>query len=179
MAGLLCRCGYGMESTLCPSPYKLIIYYKNEIDVAMQIDPNITLIDFLNNWSTLNNSPYTYMNRREPVEYWFCTQCNRVYEIQAKPLGHWLRIFKMTTDNSVNIDFNSWKQIFIFSDVDTDAATEKNINLTLNQYIDAHISKQYFLSPDESQVIVRTDNTLTVYSLEDTWNTTVLEKDKS
>ena len=45
MAGLLCRCGYGMESTLCPSPYKLIIYYKNEIDVAMQIDPNITLID--------------------------------------------------------------------------------------------------------------------------------------
>ena len=50
MAGLLCRCGYGMESTLCPSPYKLIIYYKNEIDVAMQIDPNITLIDFLNNY---------------------------------------------------------------------------------------------------------------------------------
>ncbi len=167
MAGLLCRCGAGMETTTCPSPHKLMIYYKCEIDAALQLDPNITLSDFLSDWSTLRNCHHSYMNRKEPVEYWFCTECSRVYEVQAKPLGHWLRIFKLI--NSDVADYDNWKQIFVLLDVETDDATERDVNASLNQYLKDHDSMKYYISPDESEIVAYSDNSAKKYILEDTW----------
>lgn len=172
MATLLCKCGEGMHTTDCPSPYIVDIYYKSEADKAISNDPNITLHNFLLGWDEKNGCNHEYMDRPEPVDYWFCPVCKRVYEVQNIPHGRWLRIFKMT-DTSASVSMKEWKQLYVMFDAETDAAMEKEGGILLSDYLKQHDSTIYYLSPDEKTALAvdkATAKTLYSYELEASWS---------
>ena len=172
MATLLCKCGEGMHTTDCPSPYIVDIYYKAEADKAINDDPNITLHNFLIDWDEKNNCQRRFMKRTEPVDYWFCPVCKRVYEVQNIPHGRWLRIYKKT-NIPVSESFDGWKQIYVMPDADTDAAMEEEWEIHLSDYLKQHDSVLYYLSPDETiihAVEKSSSKVLYSYELEDSWS---------
>ena len=148
MSQLGCICGERMTKTSCPSPCSLDIFYKEEIDRAIYEDPSITLHSFLSGWDERNDCAKKYMDRPEPVDYWCCPACKRVYEVQYIPGGRWLRIYKKAND-PVAESFEGWTRIYVLPDVETDAATEKDWEIHLSDYLLQHDSIRYYLSPDE------------------------------
>ncbi len=172
MAQLGCRCGARMYTSDDPCPYIVDIYYKEEIDKAISDDPAITLHNFMLGWDEKNNRQREYTERPEPVEYWFCPVCKRVYEVQNTSCGRWLRIYKKSTDADSD-DFTGWKQIYVISDTDVYAVYEENPKILLSDYLKQHDSVLYYLSPDEKTVYAVSKTTVKVlfsYGLEDSWS---------
>ena len=172
MSQLGCICGERMTKTSCPSPCSLDIFYKEEIDRAIYEDPSITLHSFLSGWDERNDCAKKYMDRPEPVDYWCCPACKRVYEVQYIPGGRWLRIYKKAND-PVAESFEGWTRIYVLPDVETDAATEKDWEIHLSDYLLQHDSIRYYLSPDEKIVHAVDKTTKKVhfsYELEDSWS---------
>ena len=175
MAQLGCKCGERMTKTDCPSPCSLYIFYKEEVDRAIYDNPNIMLHDFLSGWDVLNNCQHDFMDRPEPVDYWFCPVCKRVYEVQDVPHGRWIRVFKKIADNN-HEEVGDWKQIYIMFDTETDAATEDNWEITLFDYLQQHNNILYYLSPNETVVCAvdkKTCQVICSYVLEDSWTPNV------
>lgn len=170
MSGLMCLCGHRIGTSECPSPYNIMVYYKSEIDDALSLNPNILVLDFLEDWDPITESSRTYMHRQEPVFYYRCPKCKRVYEVQAKPGGRWLRVFKLEKSSFDNNEHDGWKQIYVLTDIETDKATEENPNITLEQFLNTHNSREYFISPDETRVIEYNGNVITNFVLEDSWS---------
>ena len=84
------------------------------------------------------------------------------------------RIFVPSVTLQDNLDLSGWKRIYVFSDVETDAATEKKIDLRLEDYLKQHQNTTYYLSKDETSAYVvdcLTSNVLAEYTLEDSWST--------
>ena len=165
-----------MGSSECPSPYRVAIYYEQEVKDALALDPDVTLQDFLSDWSEKNNCAHAYMSRTEQVDYWLCTECHRVYEVQAKAQGRWLRIFIPSETSQDSLDLSCRKRIYVFRDVETDAATEKKIDLRLEDYLKQHQNPAYYLSEDETSASVMdslTNHVLAEYTLEDSWDSII------
>ena len=172
MSQLGCRCGERMTKTDCPSPCSLDIFYKSEVDKAVADDPSIALHDFLSGWDKRNDCRRDYRVRPEPVDYWFCPVCKRVYEVQYKPHGRWLRIYKRS-DTAVPSCFAGRGQIYVMPDEETDAATEENWEVRLSDYLRQHDAVRFYLSPDEKTacaVDAATSKILYCYELEDSWS---------
>ena len=171
MSQLGCICGERMTKTSCPSPCSLDIFYKAEVDKAIHEVPSITLHSFLSGWDEGNDCAKAYMDRPEPVDYWYCPACKRVYEVQYIPGGRWLRIYKKV-DISVADCFEGWSQIYVLPDVETDSATEENWEVHLFDYLQQHDNVRYYLSPDE-KIVHAIDKTMAKalfsYELEDSW----------
>lgn len=172
MAQLGCRCGERMYTSDDPCPYILDIYYKVEADKAINNDPEITLQNFMLGWDEKNNCRREYMERSEPVEYWFCPVCKRVYEVQGIPCGRWLRIYKKV-DGIASENFREWQQIYVISDTDTYIVYEEHPDILLSDYLRQHDSVLYYLSPDE-KIVHAVENAsskiLFSYVLEDFWS---------
>lgn len=174
MAQLGCRCGERMYTSDDPCPYIVDIYYKSEADKAISDDPAITLHNFMLGWDEKNNCQREYMDRPEPVEYWFCPVCKRVYEVQCFPCGRWLRIYKRLRVAGSD-DFTGWTRIYVISDTDVYAVYEENPDILLSDYLKQHDSVLYYLSPDEKTVHTVDKATAKVvfsYELEDSWSPT-------
>ena len=172
MARLGCKCGAIMGTSECPSPYSLDIFYDSEIQSALADDPCLKLNDFLTGWSEKEGCQRNYQHRKTPVEYWYCTECHRVYEVQAIPRGRWLRIYNRS-DTVIDADYSTWKKIFVMPDTVTDASTEENWEITLDDYLKQHDSVRYYLSPDETIVLAEDSKSLKplfCYRLEDAWS---------
>ncbi len=172
MARLGCRCGEGMYTSEDPSPYIVYIYYKQEVDNALKDNPKITLHDFLNGWDELHDCSRDYMNRPEPVDYWFCPVCKRIYEMQYIPNGRWLRIYRRS-NSLIHESLNGWKQIYFMTDKAVYDATEKDWNIRLSDYLQQHESVLYYLSPDDKTVLAINKSSAKVlfsYELEDSWS---------
>ena len=174
MAQLSCRCGEGMYKTDCPSEYSLFIYHYSEVEKALKENPSVTLNDFLTNWDSTHDCAKEYMSRKEPVEYWFCPSCKRVYEVQKIPHGRWLRIFKRReTDIPLLIDYSDWDLIYVMTDVETDQATEDDFEISLSEYLKYHDVVQFYMSPDKKTVCAiekTTSRLLYLYEMEDSWS---------
>ena len=172
MARLRCRCGEGMYTSDDPSPYIVYVYYKEEVDNAIMDNPDITLHDFLTGWDERYACNHDYMDRPEPVDYWFCPVCKRVYEVQYIPGGRWLRIYHQS-EVAVSESIVGWKQICFMKDTEVYDATEKDWGILLSDYLQQHNSILYYLSPDE-KIVLGVDNatakTLFSYELEDSWS---------
>ena len=171
MSKLLCKCGEGMSKSDCPSPNSLYIFYKDEVDSAIQHDPNIALHSFLSGWDDNKHCHRTYSLRKEPVDYWYCTECKRIYEVQLIPGGRWLRVFNRI-DVAVKDDYSKWKRIYVLTDCDTDAATEENYDIRLVDYLNRHDSIHFYLAHDEKNACaldVATGTVLYSYELEESW----------
>ena len=131
MSQLGCRCGERMTKTDCPSPCSLDIFYEEEVERAVLADPTIALHSFLSGWDEKNDCPKEYKDRLEPVDYWYCPTCKRVYEVQYRPHGRWLRIYKRVQIADSG-DISGWRQIYVLPDVETDRATEEDWDILLD-----------------------------------------------
>ena len=177
MARLGCRCGEGMYTSDDPSPYIVYIYYKEEVDNAIKENPEITLHDFLTGWDEQHDCNRDYMDRPEPVDYWFCPVCKRIYEVQYIPGGRWLRIYRRS-DAAVLESIVGWKQIYFTTDTEVYAATEEDWEICLSDYLQQHDAVLYYLSPDEKIVHAvdkATAKILFSYELEDLWSPPIEE----
>lgn len=172
MSRLGCKCGASMGSSDDPSPYIVYIYYKKEADNAIKDNPEGTLHDFLLGWDEKNECQRDYMNRPEPVDYWFCPVCKRVYEVQYIPGGRWLRIYHRS-DIAAPESLEDWKQIYFMTDTEVYDATEADRDILLSDYLQRHDNVQYYLSSDEKIVHAvdrATAKVLFSYELEDSWS---------
>ena len=172
MARLGCRCGATMGTTDCPSPYGLEIFYDSEIRNALINDPGITVHNFLLGWDEKHECQREYMDRNEPVDYWYCLECHRVYEVQAIRSGRWLRVYNRSGAD-VPVSFDGWKQIWVMPETATYAATEVAPEISLSDYLRQHDSVLYYLSPDETVAHVvdkASSQILLSYVLEDFWS---------
>ncbi len=170
MSRLGCRCGGVMSTTSCPSPNWLYIYTEDEIHNAISWNVDINVLDFLTDWDAKTDTRREYQTRKEPVEYWYCTDCHRVYEVQSKPGGRWLRIYQRRENNTCS-DYDKWKRIYILPDTKTEFYTEINPGIRLVDYFKCDVCS-YYLSPDEKQcdvIDIAKSKILYSYFLEDEW----------
>ena len=169
---MLCKCGANMGSSESPSPYGLSIYYSYEVEAAIKANPLITLHDFLLDWDEINKCQHTYMQRKEPVDYWYCPTCHRVYEVQSQIGGRWLRVF-LSSNNSKRLeDFSGWRRIYVMTEMSTDAATDKTPSILLAEYLKELTMPSFYISPNETKVYavdLQTEQVVFVYELEDMW----------
>ncbi len=174
MSQLGCRCGERMSKTDCPSPCSLDIFYEEEVDRAVLEDPSIALHSFLSGWDEKNDCAKEYKDRPEPIDYWYCPACKRVYEVQYRPHGRWLRIYKRVRSADPG-DISGWRRIYVLPDMETDRATEEDWDILLSDYLQQHNSVLYYLSPDE-KIVSAVDRTTSKakysYILEDSWTPT-------
>lgn len=172
MARLRCRCGEDMYTSEDPSPCIIDVYYEPEILQAISDDPDITLHNFMMEWDEKNDCEKIFMQRSEPVDYWFCPKCKRVYECQCMPVGlHWLRIFKRT-EAPVPKEYSNWKRIVVITDTDRFNAIEEDEDMLLAVFMRWHDSPIYYISPDDTIVHAldkRSREVLFSYVLEDSW----------
>jgi hypothetical protein len=152
MSRLGCKCGHVMGSTESPSPYSIYVYCESEINNAISDNRNLKVMDFLMNWDEVNGCKKQYMKRKEEVDYWYCTECKRVYECQVKIGGHWLRVYrKKDVDNSEPLDKDKLLSLYIFSETYSDKETEDNPDILLSDFI-SNLHMAYFITKDEKKV---------------------------
>ena len=83
-----------------------------------------------------------------------------------------MRIYKKA-DIPVADRFEGWTRIYVLPDAETDAATEKDWEIHLSDYLEQHDSIRYYLSSDEKiahAVDNATKKVLLSYELEDSWS---------
>ncbi|WP_027205892.1 hypothetical protein [Butyrivibrio fibrisolvens] len=170
MARLGCRCGAEMTNTIAPSNNIISIYYMKEVMDAIDLDPQIRLWDFYTGWDEKNNCNRSFQKRNEPVEYWYCTSCNRVYEVQARSCGKIIRCYRLDDEPYTNeLDFSSLTELLVLSDTHMDTLLSKNKELTLLSYLAHNTRSKVYISKDEKIAYIHDtnlDNTK-VYHIED------------
>ena len=114
MARLGCHCGADMTNTDGPSPHRLNVFLKSEVDKALSYNPDIPLWDFYTGWDELAECRNSFQNRSEPVEYWYCTECKRIYEVQAVSCGRILRNFKYVSEPTEQCNLDGFEELFIY-----------------------------------------------------------------
>ena len=169
MARLGCKCGAEMTNTVAPSKHEINVFYMTEAESAIQMNPEIRLWDFYSGWDEKNNCENSFQNRKEPVEYWFCTECKRVYEVQAISCGKIVRSFAPKKSIDIKeIDYSDLKELIILTDIEMDEVLSVNEKLMLKDYLAQEKPVKYFISQDERQVFVIRDNQVSIiYSIED------------
>lgn len=170
MARLGCKCGSEMTNTISPSKNRLSIYYIHEALDAVNSNPQIRLWDFYSGWDEKNSCNNYFMDRNEPVEYWYCTNCKRVYEVQAKSCGKITRVYCVSKENNLtDIDYSSLSELLILADVEMDKLLSQNEKMTLQDYITQRNTQKVFISADErtAYIINKNTNKTFVYIRED------------
>jgi len=173
MSRMLCKCGAAMGSSESPSPYTLSIYYASEVEEAIKADSGITLHNFLLDWDEKNGCQHEYMQRKERVDYWYCLVCHRIYEAQARIGGRWLRVYIPSGELMVTESVSDWKKIYVMPETETDAATDKDPDVLLAEYLKELETPTYYLSQDETKVYaadLQTKKVVMTYELEESWN---------
>lgn len=170
MARLGCKCGHTMGGSECPSPYNYYVYYADEVTNALADNKNLRLIDFITNWDDRQECRKEYMTRKEPVDYWYCTECKRVYECQAHSGGHWLRVYRREDDVKCETGKQSLVRLYAFSEVHSDNTMEEKPDISLAEYV-FELPVDFYASADETIVYAFNRNSETpifAYVLEET-----------
>ena len=135
MARLGCSCGAAMSTVDCPSPHVYHIYTQAEVDRALTNDPDCPYWDFHTNWDSKKDEKHIFTS--EEYSYWYCTACGRMYQVQAKPQGRWMKKFRLADDISflTDEDIVNWEKLYVYSDKVVDQITEKNFTIKLADFI--------------------------------------------
>lgn len=152
MARLACYCGADMTDTEGPSPHLLNMFLKSEIDNALLYNPDICLWDLYTGWDELTESDNSFQNRSEPVEYWYCTKCKRIYEVQAISCGRILRCFKTVSDLTEIYSLEGLEELFILRDKEMDGIICKDRYYRLKDYIEQPSTEKFFISSDQKTI---------------------------
>ncbi len=171
MARLGCSCGAVMSTVDCPSPHIYHIFTQDEVDTALSQCPDCPFWDFYTNWDSQKNEKRLFTS--EEYALWYCTACGRMYQVQAKPQGRWVKKYRISDDVSspANLDIANWNKLYIYSDIDVEQITEENFNIKLRDFINhkRHIY-DFRISPDSATVVIynKKDGAIAkVYLLED------------
>ncbi len=170
MARLACYCGADMTDTNGPSPHLLNVFLRSEIDKALSYNPNICLWDLYTGWDELTECDNSFQNRSEPVEYWYCTECKRIYEVQAISCGRILRCFKSVADFTEEYNLNGFEELFILWDKEMDDVICKDRYYLLKDYIERTFTIKFFISSDQKTIYgldVPTNKLICKYILEE------------
>ncbi len=171
MARLGCKCGAEMANTISPSKNRLSIYYIQEVKDAINSNPQIRLWDFYTGWDEKNNCNNSFQDRNEPVEYWYCTSCKRVYEVQAESCGKIMRTYALEKEKkSEKIDISSLTELLVLTDEEMDKLLAQNEKLTLQDYLAQRSTPRVYITADEKTVYITDIETRTthIYLCEDT-----------
>lgn len=150
MAGLLCKCGYEMSDSTCPSPCELYVYIEKEVQDAITYCPTLEWFDFICGWDPLTESRRNYFQRSEEMEYWYCPKCKRVHEVETRT-GRVIRIYKRT--KRIPAESEKTNSLCVYSAVEVYPYTEAIHDLTLDWFV-YHIPHKYSykISEDEMKV---------------------------
>ena len=151
MARLGCRCGAEMTNTEGPSPHRLNVFLKSEIDKALSYNQDISLWDFYTGWDELAECRNSFQNRSEPVEYWYCTGCGRIYEVQAVSCGRILRCFKSVSDLTEKYSPEGLEELFILWDKEMDDFLDLGNDYRLKDYV-SQVKVKHYISSDQKTV---------------------------
>lgn len=161
MARLSCKCGAEMTNTLSPSPHSLKIFYRKEIETAIQANPDIRVWDLYSGWDEKRGCDNSFQDRSEPVQYWYCEDCKRVYEIQDVSCGKILRDYKPDYDNFENLpevsEITSYREIIVLTDIEMDLLLSFSEEKKLSDYMGSVGEKRYYISENEEAVYVLRD----------------------
>lgn len=165
MARLGCECGAEMTNTIAPSKNIINIYTFDEVQKAIEDNPDILLWDFYSGWDEIGKCNNSFQYRKEPVEYWYCTSCKMVFEVQAISCGKVLRKYAFhNSDNYIVTD--DINELIILKDVEMDRILNLKPDMLLKEFIDDKRTEKYFISQDESTVYVYEGETNTaIYTL--------------
>ena len=156
MARLGCVCGGEMTNTQGPSKHILNVFYLEEAEIAISYDPQIRLWDFYTGWDEKGKCHNSFQNRNEPVEYWYCTECGRVHEVQAISCGKRLRTYyPHVLDKKPELNSFDMKELLVLTDLEMDKKLSEDSCLTLADYIKNNNSVKYFITEDEQNVYIQ------------------------
>lgn len=152
MSSLLCKCGNELSGTISPSPYFLDIYTEKELREALEYRPDIDwiLLTFLG--PQRDEKPLPFMLRNENVEYWYCPECGRVYEV-GHHTGNFLRIYKRTC-SIPEIPEDGLETIYAFTETYAEDCYQGKNYLSAEEFL-LHMPHKYIhkMTPDERCVI--------------------------
>lgn len=155
MARLGCICGAEMTNTEAPSKNRLNIFYLKEAEAAIEKNSQIRLWDFYTGWDEKNECKNSFQNREEPVEYWYCPKCKRVYEVQAKSLGRIVRAFAVENKNIANErPAQEKEELIVLFDTEMDELLTNNEMMTLAEYLKTNRAERFYISADANLVYV-------------------------
>lgn len=178
MSRLGCKCGYLMCNSDRPSPFNLYVYYEKEITDALQYNPDLRWRDFQTNWDSLNDCKKCFSSSWTLIEYWRCTECKRVYEVNNH-YYRWVRVYKKV-DKITKVPDASWNVIFVFPDMEIDPYTEENIDITVKEFVyQVPHEFSFRISPDETEIVAYNNKNGEFafgYMLEEKWNPPAEEK---
>ena len=169
MARLGCHCGADMTNTEGPSPHRLNVFLKSEVDKALSYNPDIPLWDFYTGWDELAECRNSFQNRSEPVEYWYCTECKRIYEVQAVSCGRILRNFKYVSEPTEKCNLDGFEELFILWDEEMDDFLDLGNDYRLKDYI-SQLKVRHYISSDQKTIYwldVTTNKLICKYILEE------------
>lgn len=159
MARLGCKCGAEMSNTVTPSNNNLNIFFLKEAQEAIIKNPEIRLWDFYTGWDEKNNCNNSFKSRDEDVEYWFCTECKKIYEVQAISCGKILRIYEPNEKEEVDLSYIlSLDELILLWDTEMDEMLSTNDKMTLEEYINQEKKLRYYISKDERSIFIVNNN---------------------
>jgi hypothetical protein len=138
-----------MTDTEGPSPHLLNVFLKSEIEEALSYNPDICLWDLYTGWDELAECSNSFQKRSELVEYWYCTECKRVYEVQAISCGKILRCFKPIPAPAGEYSLEGFEELFILWDTEMDDIICKDRYFLLKNYIAEPAKVKFFISADQ------------------------------
>ena len=141
MAKLGCRCGCALSNSVCPSPNIIEVFTKESVDKG--ISEGIKLYDYDSNYD-------------DGYEYWICRKCLRVYKVPNGVNESAESVYVRVTNLVDSLPKES-QEIFIYTEMEIDAALEENEYLTLKQFVNDIPRSCKFYTDEKSSSIYAVD----------------------
>lgn len=142
MGRLGCNCGATMSSVDCPSSNIIHIFEDKEVRKTLEVSPSVSLWDF--------------RSMRRKYEYWYCTDCRRVHQVDVGT-GYCVLCYTSIGKSENQIVIlgipDDWEELYIITDVELDDITERNFSIKLAEYLPM-VKRRVMLSPDRQMAIV-------------------------
>lgn len=142
MGRLGCNCGAAMSSVDCPSPNIIHIFEEKEVKNALKENPSIGLWEF--------------RSIRRKYEYWFCTDCKRVHQVDVET-GYCVLRYTPIGKSEDQIGIMGipadWQELYVITDAELDDVTERDFSIKLIEYLPI-VKRRVMLSPDQQTAVV-------------------------
>lgn len=152
MAKMACYCGASMSNVDCPSENVIYVMNKERVESALKYNHQITLIDFITNWDVLKDTKKPFIS--EEYDFWYCTQCKRVYQSEIKIGGNKLAVYAYDPEvDSIDQEtLFSLQELIVFTDIEEYNATETEPPTSLEDFVSSLSGMRYFITDDGSTV---------------------------
>lgn len=155
MARLGCTCGGEMTNTQGPSQHILNVFFVSEANEAIAYNPQIRLWDFYTGWDEIKDCEHSFQSRNQPVEYWYCTECGRIHEVQRISCGKIIRSYSpQHLEKEPIVDLQNLKELLVLTDIEMDKMLVDYNEMLLSEYVNSPRNVKYYSSIDEKTVYI-------------------------